>query len=232
MNRPFVQLIGDIIAFNLIVLTLVSVLWFFTIFANPYTLWNPFPPPSPTPLATLAPTPVATPVPFATSAAQGNLILPTQANLSAGIGTPLGTVLLPTLMDTPTILPPTITPKPLAYAPQGEAIYSPNFGNGKGCEWQGVAGVVLDGVGNPVDGLSVLLERNGTMVTQSQSGSVLTYAPRGGGYELKVSDQPIASQNEYAIRLYKDGEPVSEPIFIATYEGCERNLMLLNFQQR
>ena len=53
-----------------------------------------------------------------------------------------------------------------------------------------------------------------------------------GGYEFVLADQPIASTNTLWIQLLDQADlPLSDKIYFSTYDTCEQNLILINFQQ-
>ncbi len=100
-----------------------------------------------------------------------------------------------------------------------------------GCNWLGVGGQVFDVDGDPEIGF--VLEAGGSLEGEPVLGLALTgldsaYGP--GGYEIQLADHTIASQDQVWIQLKDDaGEPLSYPIYIETYDNCEKNLTLLNF---
>jgi hypothetical protein len=205
---------------------------FVTIFNNPTTFLNPFPPPT---IPALVPTNTPTPTP--------RVILP------------------PTWTPTPT-LPPTDTPTPEPTATelvveqpadQGEGnqgapaegmpfvmqegspqpINGANFHPDLGCNWMGVAGGVIDLSGAPVP--SIILRLGGTLNgKQVEELGISGMSPSYGqaGYEFTLADKPIKSTQALWLQLLDQaGLPLSDKIYFDTYEDCEQNLILIYFKQ-
>ena len=105
-----------------------------------------------------------------------------------------------------------------------------------GCEWLGVAGQVFDSAG--VVQKNILIKSGGTLagaaVVEQMTMPLaepevdLAYGP--GGYEVTLANAPAASQNSVWIQLFNlDGKPVSDRIYLTTYNDCQKNLILMNF---
>lgn len=103
----------------------------------------------------------------------------------------------------------------------------------------GVAGQVFDDQGAVVKNVIIraggklndapLLEDMTMPLTNPETD--LAYGP--GGYELLLAQETAASENQVWAQLFNlDGEPLSERVFLITYDDCQRNLLLLNFIQR
>ena len=59
----------------------------------------------------------------------------------------------------------------------------------------------------------------------------LAYGP--GGFELTLANSPVESDSTLWVQLFNlEGEPLSEKIFLITYEDCQKNLLLLNFVEQ
>lgn len=216
----------DVVSGILVAGTLLVGLVFAIIFVNPQSNLNPLPPttmpvlfltytPSPTPRPVLPPTwtptvpppleptdtPQATNTPLAT-----NTPIPT-ANLESGT-----------------------TFQPQDGSPRYEAnLYHPEAG----CSWLGVGGEILDTAGQPVPG--ILVEARGTLggtdvYRLTLSGAALDYGE--SGYEISLNDSPIESNNEVWIQLLDQANlPLSEKVYLQTYDSCDSNLIILNFEQ-
>jgi hypothetical protein len=95
----------------------------------------------------------------------------------------------------------------------------------------GVAGQVFGSEGSPVVDTWVKLggELAGTPLDLlSLPGSAPGYGE--GGYEFKLSDEPIASQGTVWIQLVDpEGNPMSEKTFLTTSDKCEENLILVKW---
>lgn len=212
------------------------VCYFSSVFINPYSALNPFPPPTRT--ATYSP-PTDTP--------ESLIILPptwtgTPTTQPTETNTPEPT---PTQTVTPSqyILSPTpsmtLTPPPDGYpyeirkgSPQAISnIYHPELD----CEWMGVGGQVVDLNESPVTGLIIRLGGNlpGANFSEplmSLTGVALSYGR--GGYEFTLADRPIASQGTLWLQLLDEaGLPLSDRVFFDTYNSCELNLIIVDFKR-
>jgi hypothetical protein len=53
-----------------------------------------------------------------------------------------------------------------------------------------------------------------------------------GGYEVKLADHPVATVDVLWVQLFDvNGNPLSNRIFIETYDVCDRSLLLLNYTE-
>lgn len=97
----------------------------------------------------------------------------------------------------------------------------------------GIGGQIFDNNGSPKQGM--IIELGGTIqglaVTGlAVSGTAQSYGP--AGYELPISDGPIASSKTLFVQVRDQaGVAVSEQIFFDTFDDCEQNLILINFNQ-
>lgn len=206
--------------------TLVVGLIFAVIFINPQTPINPLPPttlpvlvltwtPSPTPRPVLPPTWTATIQPTAE---------PTET---------------PQPTDTPL---PTDTPVPTADLESGTTFdiqegspsYEANtFHSEAGCSWLGVGGQIFDSAGEPVPG--ILVEAGGQLgeidiSALTLSGTASNYGE--AGYELALHNAPVDSNGTLWIQLLDQANlPLSEKIYLQTYDSCDSNLIRVNFVQ-
>lgn len=204
------------------------------IYFNPQSSINPFPPPTqPTPLQF----PTATPTP-------PNVLPPTW--------TPAPT-LEPSLTftprlsatDTPASTPddslPEEAPTPggMSFVPANGtplAISSLTF-YPDSCNWMGVGGQVFDMSSAPLSNIELRLggTLNGEHISEfdflsSLSGTQPVYGP--SGYEFKLADIPQRSISTLWLQLVDQaGLPLSDKVYFDTYEECEKNLILINFQQ-
>ena len=237
-KNPSLGIVWDVLSGLFILGSLIVGLVFLIIFINPQSGLNPLPPttlpppiitstPSPTPRQVLPPT--WTPGPSPTTAP------PEQADAPAA--TPQATATAPA---------PTITRETTPVPTSGEAVQgtfilqeeSPSYGENfvhqdAGCSWLGVAGQVFDENGQPVEG--ILVEAGGFLGDKEISFLTLTgmadeYGE--GGYEIKLNDQPVASEGSVWIQLVNQtNQPFSDRIFFNTFDDCDRNLITINFVQ-
>ncbi len=100
----------------------------------------------------------------------------------------------------------------------------------------GVAGQILDLSRAPItQGMTIKL---GGVLPGSEinfplfslTGMASAYGP--GGYEFTLANRPIASSNTLFVQLLDQALlPVSEEIRFETFDACDKNLILINFQQ-
>lgn len=213
---------------------------FLVVFANPQTGLNPFPPPTLPPTAAL---------PTATAPAAQRL--PPTHTSQPLTETPEPTITMTSMpTDVPTATPTqfvlvSLTPVPVTEEPdlsavafglkEGSPQQLPNFARPElGCAFMGVAGQVFELNGNVItQGITIQLGGllSGSILDLlSLTGTTNLYGP--GSYEFILADQPIASSNSLWVQLLDQaGLPLSEKIFFTTFDDCERNLILINFQQ-
>lgn len=228
-------MVWNILTILVLFITLIIAISVVTLFINPYIGFNPFPPPT-LPVRMMLDT--ATPTPK-------NVLPPTW--------TPM---IQPT--STPTNIPePTFTPEVLEDSSvvieeteieilgdmpvvlhEGSPQYIPStsFHPDLGCNWLGVAGQVIDVDGAPVLGLIIevggLLDgkRIGNPTLLQATGLATAYGD--AGFEVKLADEPIASEGTLWIQvLDQAGLPLSAKISFDTFQDCERNLIVIYFKQ-
>ncbi|MCC7362093.1 MAG: hypothetical protein IT317_21595 [Anaerolineales bacterium] len=151
----------------------------------------------------------------------------------------------PTVTQTPTTTPtrtPTKTPagptptatntrSPQAYTLQtGSPTYLSNFLNQAGCAWFGIAGRAFALDGSVVIGLTVKVRAGDIDLPPVLTGSAKAIGT--GGYEVFLSDHPIASTNVYKVQLFNaNGAALSEQYSLTTFGDCTKNLVMVNFVQ-
>ncbi len=205
------------------------------IFLNPNSSLNPFPPPTINP-ALYTPTASVTPrytlVPSWTPTKPAPVVTETQA--------PTVTPIPPTaIVENPTVIPQGIALAANEYAfvvQQGSpsAIAASQFHQSGGCDWTGVAGQATSLNGEAVRGLFVQL--GGTLHGDEQvQNLVMTgLAPQygQGGFEITLANQLIASTGSVWIQLLdQQNLPLSERVYFDTYGDCEKNLIIIYFNQ-
>lgn len=201
----------------------------FMIFRDPHASINPFPPPT-MPVMIVLPTATATP-----------RILPPTWTATAPPLPPTGT---PVIQVESSSLPegttqPTPTRDLSASAPfilQGDpvAVASSMFHGDATCDWMGVGGNVYDMQGRPVFGLMVKIGGylGGKSVKEMTTLTGLARAYGESGYEFKLGDKPIVSNDSLWIQLFDQAQiPISEKIYFDTFGECNMNLVLINFKQ-
>ena len=146
--------------------------------------------------------------------------------------------LMPTATATATALPPTATPAPVdeKYEVQQDSpVYIPNFVYPDlGCNWMGIAGQVFNQAGSPMENVVVVAEGsigNNPLEQISLTSLASAYGP--GGYELPLADQTIESANIIYLSIYDlEGNLLSQPLAIETFDDCEKNLIIVNFKEK
>ena len=102
-----------------------------------------------------------------------------------------------------------------------------------GCNWQGVAGTVVDSKNADMPGKVILLAGmyNGKSKNEpTVSGVAASYGK--SGFEFFLGTVPIASKGELYLQLLDQaGLPLSDQVFIDTYNDCGRNLALVHFKE-
>ena len=229
-------IVWNVLTFLVLFITLAIVILVVTVFINPNTFFNPFPPPT-LPVRMMLDTATPTPV---------NVLPPTWTPVIQSSSTP-------TEIPEATLTPEAIEDEQ-GIVEEGEEIeitgdmpvvlhdgspqYIPStsFHPDLGCNWLGVAGQVIDINGAPVLGLIIevggLLDgkRVGNPTLLQATGLATAYGD--AGFEVKLADEPIASEGTVWIQvLDQAGLPLSQKIEFDTYQDCERNLVVIYFKQ-
>ncbi|MBN1537294.1 MAG: hypothetical protein JW908_11225 [Anaerolineales bacterium] len=204
-----------------------------SIFLNPYSGFNPFPPPtlpsvmvmpSLTPTAVQVLPPTWTPIPSATPL-PSNTPLPEQPTV-----TPMPVY---TASITPTNPPADAMPFALN-AGSPVAISSVAFHPEAGCNWMGIAGQVLNMSGAPVS-TGVIIRVSGELGGVKKDITSLTGTARQygeAGYEIVLGTTPIESRNSLWVQLLDQaGLPMSPRVVFDTYASCDQNLIFITFKQ-
>lgn len=220
----------------LVLVTLFCVVSYFVmIFLNPDSVLNPFPPSTLDP-AFLPPTPTVTLrftlVPSWTA---------TNADIQASeTPSPSETPVPPMIMiEIPTEVPPGVALAQSEYAfelQQGSpsAIPAAQFHQDASCGWMGVAGQATTLNGEAVRGLFVQLGGSMPGVDRVDNLVMTGLASQYGygGFEITISDKLIASQGTLWIQLLdQQNLPLSDRIYFDTYDDCEKNLIVIYFNQ-
>jgi hypothetical protein len=204
-----------------------------SIFLNPRSGFNPFPPPT-LPAIMVMPSPTPTPL---------QVLPPTWTPLPSA--TPLPT-------NTPIPAQPTVTPFPVFTAsitptnPPADAmpfalnagspvaISSVAFHPEAGCSWMGIAGQVLNMSGAPVS-TGVIIHVGGELAGVKKDITSLTGTARQygeAGYEIVLGATPTASTNSLWVQLLDQaGLPMSPRVVFDTYASCDQNLIFITFKQ-
>ena len=223
--------VWDILSIGVLMVTACIGLYYLLVFINPNISVNPF---SPARLAgNLVPTPTITPLamPATWTPSATPYIPPTD--------TPRPTF-TPVFTNTPfSLVPPTKTLKPSAtpkapYYAKVEYISSGKYRPEFGCNWLGVAGIVLDK--NNAHHIYVQVFLLGTLDGQSINNiTVSGTAPQyygASGFEFQLGSTPLDSSKTLYLQLRdQGGMPLSENVYINTYNSCDKNMVFITFRE-
>ena len=133
---------------------------------------------------------------------------------------------------------PTFTATPMPYSLQVmNPYYLGNFAHQDlGCNWMGVAGQIFSSGGQVL--MDILIKAGGDIndapvqedmtMPLANPETDLAYGP--GGYELTISSAPADSDSTAWVQLFNlEGGPLSEKVYLTTYDDCQKNLILMNF---
>ena len=221
--------IWDMLSILVLLATLCIGAYFVAVFLFPNSALNPFPPNPSDPSA--PPTPTITPIqlqPTWTATLANATVAPT---------------LLPTFTLEPSatpfsLVPPTKTPTPTAtpkapFSANVKYIDSTLFHSEAACNWQGVGGTVKDV--NNADMLRMTIRLVGFYNGKTKNElTVSSIAPAYGqsGYEFFLGTVPIASKGQLYIQLLDQaGLPLSDNIYLDTFNDCSKNLAIVTFKK-
>lgn len=221
--------VWDMLSIATLFLTFLLGVYFVLVFFFPSSALNPLPPSLVDPNA--PPTPTITPI----------LLEPTWT------ATPIEATITPTLLPTFTLEPsptsfslipptktPTITPTPKApFSATVTYIDSTIIHPDSACNWQGVGGTVVDS--NNADMLRMTIRLVGVYDRKTRNElTVSSIAPSYGksGFEFFLGKVPISSKGELYVQLLDQaGLPLSNNIYIDTFNDCTKNLVLVRFKK-
>lgn len=219
----------------LIVLGILGVgFYYLSIFANPNSPLNPFPPASIPTLyqtATFTSTWIQQPATWTPT----NTIPPEASRTKAPTWTLLPEMVTPSVTLTPGITSTestqTITATTMPASAVVTYIPSTNFHPDKGCNWLGVGGKVLGTDGKPL--INQYIQMGGTLDAKSINFLTLSSTASiygASGFEFVLSDHTIASSQTLWIQLFDiNFKPMTNKIYFDTYTDCARNLMMFTF---
>lgn len=253
------SVIWNILTVIVVLMTVCLCIGFGYLLINPQSSVNPFPPPTmpveaelptvtPTPKSVLPPTWTPAPTLIATQTpVPTNTLVPSSTPQIIDTATPAissATAAIPSetpgegqLTETPVLVTASPTASegmPFVLHP-GDPVAINNIGHQElGCNWTGVAGRAFDLSGAPIEqGLFVQLGgtfNNEQVEMLGMLGMVSTYGP--GSYEFVLGDTPIPSNQLLWVQLFDQAMlPLSEQINFDTFEECDKNLILINFNQ-
>ena len=228
------SLIWDVLTV-LVVLGILGVGYFYlSIFTNPGSALNPFPPASvPTfyQTATFTPTILQQPATWTPTIT----VSPEASRTKAPTWTLLPEMVTPTETLTPgitsTVATQTITATAMPASAAVTYIPSTNFHPDKGCNWLGVGGKVLGTDGKPL--INQYIQMGGTLDTKSINFLTLSSTATiygASGFEFVLDDHPVASSQTLWIQLFDiNFKPLTNKIYFDTYTDCAKNLVMFTF---
>ncbi|MBU2610312.1 MAG: hypothetical protein KJ606_05125 [Chloroflexi bacterium] len=246
------QIFWNVATLLVMIGTLVLGILFRNIYLNPTSALNPFPPPpTPTllqfPTATITPlslpatwTPSPTVEPSDTPTPRPTYTLePTFTPFILPLKTTATETDIATITPTSTaskVMTPTTIPSPtgMPFAATVDYVASTTYHPDAGCNWMGVAGLVVDKNNSPILYLSIRLGGNvgdQPIDFRGLSGTAPTYGQ--SGFEFVLGNKPIASTQSLWIQLFdqQDVMPLTDKIYLDTFEDCAKNLIMVRFKK-
>lgn len=200
------------------------------VYINPTSPLNPLYPKVPTPFT--FPTPTITPLQQEATWTPTLVVVTDTATL-------VPTITLQPSSTPISLAPPTRTP-PASPKPQAQYSVTVNYVDStlvhpeSGCAWFGIAGTVKDA--NDAGIVGKLLRLTGVLSGKPIDMPTASNAASGfygdGGFEFVLGTAPVASTSQLTLQLQElDGRPLADPVYIATYNDCKRNLILVRFKK-
>jgi hypothetical protein len=221
----------DMLSILMLILTLCIGLYFVAVYLSPNASYNPFSPARA--MANMLPTPTITQI----------QMLPTWTPTQEGITETPTLTLVPTftLEPSPTVvslITPSKTPLPSAtpkapFSATVTYIDSTIIHPEAGCNWQGVAGTIVDSNNADMIGIAIRLTGFYNGKTKNEL-TVSGISPAFGksGFEFFLGTVPISSDGLLTIQILDQaGLPLSGNIEIDTNSDCSKNLVLVKFKK-
>lgn len=223
--------IWDVLSILTLILTLCIAAYFVAIYLRPESAINPLNPRRKDYL--LPPTPTITQI----------QLLPTWTNTPFDQNVTETPTLLPTFTLEPTstllsLITPSITPTPTKtpkapFSATVTYIDSTIIHPDLACNWQGVGGTIVDS--NNADMLRITVRLVGFYNNKTKNDlTVSSIAPAYGksGYEFFLGTVPIASDGLLYLQILDQaGLPLSDNVYIDTFNDCSKNLVLVRFKK-
>ena len=220
----------DMLSIVMLILTFCSGAYFVAIFLFPQSAFNPLKPNTVDPNAP----PTATITPIQLDATW--TVTPSQAVTGTSTLVPTDTLepsATPFSLVTPTItFTPTATPK-APFSATVTYIASTIIHQDAACNWQGIGGTVVDA--SNADMLRMTVSLSGTYNGRTKNElTVSSIAPAYGksGFEFVLGTVPISSKGNLFIQLLdQSGLPLSDKIYVDTFNDCAKNLVLVRLKK-
>lgn len=222
--------VWDMLSILMLILTFCIGAYFVAIFLFPQSAFNPLKPD----LSRLEvfPTPTITPIQLEATwtATPPQVLTETPTLLPTYTLAPSST---PFSLITPTVtLTPTATPK-APFSADITYIASTIIHQDLACNWQGIGGTVVGA--NNADMLTMTVRLTGSYNGKSKTElTVSGIAPAYGksGYEFFLGTVPISSKGKLYVQLWDQaGLPLSDNIYVDTFNDCSKNLALVRFRK-
>ena len=228
-NAPAMRLeLWDLLSILVLLVTVCIAAYFVLIFMNPFSQLNPLKPIDPNAPPTATPTPLQLGATWTASPT----IEPTTTETPRPTFTPLPS---PTFFS---LVPPTKTPVPTntpraPFSGSVTSIASTIIHPESACNWLGVGGTVVDTNNSDVIGIVVRLvgTLNGKHIEMTQVSGV-TPAYGKSGFEFFLGSVPLASNDTLYVQLLDLASlPLSDNIYIDTFNDCSKNMTLVRFKK-
>lgn len=221
----------DMLSIFLLLITFCVGAYFVAIYMSPNAAYNPLSPARAA--ANMLPSPTITQI----------QLLPTWTSTQAVITEAPTLTLVPTftLEPSPTVvslITPSRTPSPTAtpkapFSATVTYIDSTIIRPEAGCNWQGIAGTIVDANNAEMIGIAIRVTGFYNGKTKNEL-TVSGIAPAFGksGFEFFLSAVPISSDGLLSIQILDQaGLPLSGIIEIDTFSDCSKNLVLVKFKK-
>jgi hypothetical protein len=221
--------VWDMLSIVMLILTLCVGVYFVAIFLSPQSALNPFKPgpdPNAPPTATI--TPIQLDATWTVTPSQVATETPTLVPTYTLEPSPtLLSLVTPTITQTPTATPKAPFSATVTY------IASTIIHQDAACNWQGIGGTVVDA--NNADMIRMTVRLVGYYNGKSKNElTVSSIAPAYGksGFEFVLGTTPISSKGELYLQLLDQaGLPLSDNIYIDTFNDCSKNLVLVRLKK-
>lgn len=221
----------DMLSIFLLLITFCVAAYFVAIYMSPNAAYNPLSPARAA--ANFLPTPTITQI----------QLLPTWTSTQAAVTEVPTLTLVPTftLEPSPTVvslITPSRTPSPTAtpkapFSATVTYIDSTIIYPEAGCNWQSIAGTIVDSKNAEIIGIAIRLTGFYNGKTKNEL-TVSGISPAFGksGFEFFLSAVPISSDGLLQIQILDQaGLPLSSIIEIDTFSDCSKNLVLVKFKK-
>jgi hypothetical protein len=227
-SAPGMQ-VWDILSIGILLITVCIGMYYLLVFFNPDSAVNPFKSSRFVLVPTATITPIVMPATWTPSATPYIPATDTPRPTFTPVYSPT-----PFSLASPTAtLKPSATPK-APYAAKVEYIASSKYRPEFGCNWLGVAGIVLDKKGAHHIYVQVLLvgTLDGSPINNiTVSGTAPQYYG-ASGFEFQLGSTPLDSTGTLFLQLRdQGGVPLSENVYINTYNSCSKNMVFVTFRE-